>query len=330
VKAVVCRQPLPATDPRSLVDVELPSPHKPAGHDLLVQVKAVSVNPIDTKMRTQPQAGERIIGWDAAGIVEAVGEQASLFRPGDEVYYAGSIGRAGSYAERQLVDERIVGRKPESLDFAAAAALPLTTITAYESLVERLQAKPNSTLLVIAGAGGVGSMAIQLGKRLGLTVVATASRPESGRWCRELGADHVIDHNEPLMQGLRAHGLEGADYVLNCADTDRYWLETAEAVRPQGAICSIVAAAGPVDLNALRAKSARFAWEGMFARSTYKTPDMIEQHRLLDRVAAWVDAKEIRSTMKQKLEPINAENLRKAHVQIESRSTIGKIALAGW
>ena len=290
----------------------------------------MSVNPIDTKMRMQPQGGERILGWDAAGVVEAVGDQASLFKPGDEVYYAGSIGRAGSYAERHLVDERIVGRKPKSLDFAAAAALPLTTITAYESLVDRLLVSKGKTLLIIAGAGGVGSMAIQIGKRLGLTVIATASRPESGRWCRELGADHVIDHNEPLMQGLRAHGLEGVDYVLNCADTDRYWLEAAEAVRPQGAICSIVAAAGPVDLNALRAKSARFAWEGMFARSTYKTPDMIEQHRLLDRVAAWVDAREIRTTMKQKLEPINAENLRKAHRQIESRSTIGKIALGGW
>ncbi|HEY6820475.1 MAG TPA: zinc-binding alcohol dehydrogenase family protein [Burkholderiales bacterium] len=330
MKAVVCREPLPAADSRSLVDAECPSPARPSGRDLLVRVQAVSVNPIDTKMRMQPSGGERILGWDAAGVVEAVGEQASLFKAGDEVYYAGSIGRSGSYAERQLVDERIVGRKPKSLDFAAAAALPLTTLTAYESLVDRLFASKGKSLLIIAGAGGVGSMAIQLGKRLGLTVVATASRPESGRWCRELGADHVIDHNEPLMQGLRAHGLEGADYVLNCADTDRYWLESAEAVRPQGAICSIVAAAGPVDLNALRAKSARFAWEGMFARSTYKTPDMVEQHRLLNRVADWVDAKELRTTMKQKLEPINAENLRKAHRQIESRSTIGKIALAGW
>lgn len=330
MKAVVWREPLPATDPRSLVDAERPSPAPPSGHDLLVQVMAVSVNPVDTKIRMQPHEGERILGWDAAGVVEAVGNEVTLFKPGDEVYYAGSVIRAGSYAQRQLVDERIVGKKPKSLDFAAAAALPLTTITAYESLVERLFVSPGKTLLVIAGAGGVGSMAIQLGKCLGLTVIATASRPESGRWCRELGAAHVIDHNEPLMQGLRAHGVEGVDYVLNCADTDRYWLESAEAVRPQGAICSIVAAARPVDLNALRAKSARFAWEGMFARSTYKTPDMVEQHRLLDRVSAWVDAKEIRTTMKHELEPINAENLRKAHQQIESRSTIGKIVLAGW
>jgi zinc-binding alcohol dehydrogenase family protein len=330
VKAVVWREPLPAADPRSLVDAERPSPPPPSGHDLLVQVKAVSVNPLDTKMRMQPHEGERILGWDAAGVVEAVGKDVTLFKPGDEVYYAGSVIRPGSYAAQQLVDERIVGRKPRSLDFAAAAALPLTTITAYESLVERLFVSQGKTLLIIAGAGGVGSMAIQLGKHLGLTLIATASRPESGRWCRELGAAHVIDHNEPLMQGLRAHGLDGADYVLNCADTDRYWLETAEAVRPQGAVCSIVAAARPVDLNALRAKSARFAWEAMFARSTYRTPDMVEQHRLLDRVADWVDAGEIRTTMKQKLEPINAENLRKAHRQLESRSTIGKVVLSGW
>jgi zinc-binding alcohol dehydrogenase family protein len=330
VKAVVSREPLPAADPRSLVDAERPSPPAPAGHDLLVEVKAVSVNPIDTKMRVQPRDGERILGWDAAGIVAAAGDQASLFKPGDEVYYAGSIARPGSYAERQLVDERIVGRKPATLDFAAAAALPLTTLTAYEAIVDRLGAKEGQSLLVIGGAGGVGSMAIQIGKRLGLTVIATASRPESGRWCRELGASHVIDHNEPLVQGLRAHGLEGVDCVLNCADTDRYWLEMAEALRPQGAACSIVAAAGALDLNALRAKSARFAWEGMFARSTYRTPDMIEQHRLLGRVAGWVDAGEVRSTMKEKLEPINAENLRKAHRRIESRAMIGKLVLAGW
>jgi zinc-binding alcohol dehydrogenase family protein len=330
VKAVVWREPLPATDPRSLADAERPAPAAPSGHDLLVQVKAISVNPLDTKMRMQPHEGERILGWDAAGIVQAAGPDATLFKPGDEVYYAGSVVRSGSYAELQLVDERIVGRKPKSLDFAAAAALPLTSITAYESLVERLHVKEKSALLVIAGAGGVGSMAIQIGKRLGLTVIATASRPESGRWCRELGAAHVIDHNEPLMQGLRAHGLEGVDYILNCADTDRYWLEAAEAVRPQGAICSIVAAARPVDLNALRAKSARFAWEAMFARSTYRTPDMVEQHRLLGRVADWVDAGEMRTTMKQKLEPINAANLRKAHLQLESRSTIGKVVLSGW
>jgi NADPH2:quinone reductase len=228
------------------------------------------------------------------------------------------------------VDERIVARKPATLDFASAAAMPLTSITAYEALVERIQVVKGKSLLVIAGAGGVGSMAIQIGRKLDLTVIATASRPESGRWCRELGAAHVIDHNEPLMQGLRAHGMDGVDYVLNCADLDRYWLESAEVLRAQGTLCSIVAAAKPLDLNALRAKSARFAWEAMFARSTYRTPDMIEQHSLLERVAGWIDAGEIRCTLKEKLEPINAANLRRAHRRLESRTVIGKIALAQW
>lgn len=330
MKAVVWREPLPAADPRALVDAEVPSPAAPGGHDLLVRVEAVSVNPIDTKMRVQAHAGERILGWDAAGVVEAVGEAVTLFKPGDEVYYAGSISRPGSYAQQQLVDERIVGRKPASLEFAAAAALPLTTLTAYEGIVDRLRAPAGRTLLVIGGAGGVGSMAIQIGKRLGITVIATASRPESSRWCRELGAAHVIDHSEPLRQGLLAHGLQYADYILNCADTDHYWLEMAEAVAPQGGICSIVANLKPVDVQALRAKCAWFAWEGMFARSTWKTPDMVEQHRLLCRVADWIDARELRGTMTEHVRPISATSLRAAHQRIESRATIGKIVLSGW
>lgn len=330
MKAVLWREPLPAADPRALVDAEIPSPAAPGGHDLLVRVEAVSVNPVDTKVRVQQHAGERILGWDAAGVVEAVGDAATLFKPGDEVFYAGSIGRSGSYAQKQLVDERIVGRKPKTLDFAQAAALPLTTLTAYEGIVDRLRVSAGRTLLVIGGAGGVGSMAIQIGKRLGITVIATASRPESSRWCRELGAAHVIDHSEPLRQGLLAHGIEYADYILNCADTDHYWLEMAEAVAPQGGICSIVANVKPVDVQALRAKCAWFAWEGMFARSTWKTPDMVEQHRLLCRVADWIDSGELRGTMREHVRPINAANLREVHRKIESRSTIGKIALSGW
>ena len=330
MKAVVWREPLPAADPRALVDAEVPSPAAPGGHDLRVRVEAVSVNPIDTKVRVQPHAGERILGWDAAGVVEAVGDAVTLFKPGDKVFYAGSLVRPGSYAQEQLVDERIVGRKPVSLDFAAAAALPLTTLTAYEAIVDRLGVPAGTTLLVIGGAGGVGSMAIQIGKCLGITVIATASRPESGRWCRELGAAHVIDHSEPLRKGLLAHALEYADYILNCADTDRYWLEMAEAIAPQGGICSIVANVKPLDVQTLRPKCASFAWESMFARSTFKTPDMIEQHRLLCRVADWVDGGEIRGTMKEALRPINAANLRAAHQRIESRTMIGKIVLSGW
>ena len=329
MKAVVTRQPLPADDERSLVDSEIAPPAPPKGRDILVAVKAISVNPLDTKQRMLG-SGERVLGWDAAGVVQAIGEEATLFKPGDEVYYAGSISRPGTNAELHLVDERIVARKPSTLDFAAAAAMPLTSITAYEALVDRLNVTAKKNLLVIGGAGGVGSMAIQIGKKLGVTVIATASRAESSRWCRELGATHVIDHNEPLMQGLRAHGVDGVDYVLNCADLDRYWLESAEVLRAQGTVCSIVAAAKPLDVNALRAKSARFAWEAMFARSTYRTPDMIAQHDLLERVAGWIDAGEVRCTLKETLEPINAANLRRAHRRLESRTVIGKIALAGW
>lgn len=336
MKAVVANEPLPIDDPRSLVDAEVPEPAPPAGHDLLVRVHAVSVNPVDTKVRAlryggaPAQPGPRILGYDAAGVVEKVGDAVTLFRPGDAVYYAGSNIRPGSNAELQLVDERIVGAKPASIDFAAAAALPLTTITAYEAIVDRMAAVAGQSLLVIGGAGGVGSMAIQLGKRLGLRVVATAARAESADWCRKLGADLVIGRDRPLLAGLRAAGAGEVDCILNCVDTDAYWEQCAEAIRPQGAICSIVSSTAPVALQALMRKSARFAWEAMFARSMFGTPDMVEQHRLLGRVAAWVDAGEVRSTMTERLAPLNAQNLRAAHRRVESKAMIGKVVLAGW
>ena len=341
VKAVLAREPLPADDPRCLFDADVPPPPAPRGHDLLVRVEAVSVNPLDCKVRMdtygghRADGGERILGWDAAGTVEAVGEEARLFRPGDAVYYAGSILRPGSDAELQLVDERIVGPKPATLDFAQAAALPLTSITAYEAIVDRMGvdeqgADAGKTLLIIAGAGGVGSMAIQVGRQLGLRIVATASRNESAKWCRELGASHVIDPAQPLRESLRSLGMEAADFILNCADLDRYWLDMAEAVRPQGSLCSIVANAAPIDLKAIQRKCARFAFEAMFTRSSLRTPDMIEQHRLLRRVADWVDMGAIRTTLTQKLGPIDAENLRAAHRKVESRRMIGKVVVAGW
>ena len=341
VKAVLAREPLPADDPRSLVDAEVPPPPAPQGHDLLVRVEAVSVNPLDCKVRMdtygghRAERGERILGWDAAGTVEAVGEKVTLFGPGDAVYYAGSIMRPGSNAQLQLVDERIVGPKPAALDFSEAAALPLTSITAYEAIVDRMGvnaqgADAGKTLLVIAGAGGVGSMAIQIACQLGLKVVATASRSESAQWCRGLGASHVVDPAQPLRESLRSLGLDAADCILNCADLDRYWLDMAEAVRPQGSLCSIVANAAPIDLKAIQRKCARFAFEAMFTRSSLRTPDMIEQHRLLRRVADWVDAGAVRSTLMEKLEPIGAGNLRAAHQRVESRKMIGKIVVAGW
>ncbi|MCX7961636.1 MAG: zinc-binding alcohol dehydrogenase family protein [Burkholderiales bacterium] len=339
MKAIVADEPLPASDPRSLVDAEVPEPPAPVGHDLLVRVEAVSVNPVDAKMRmlAVPGAkpGRRILGYDAAGVVEAVGDKATLFRPGDEVYYAGARERPGSNAERQLVDERIVGRKPATLDFAHAAALPLATITAYEALVDRLGVDPvgghaGARLLVIGGAGGVGSMAIQIGRRLGLEVIATASRPESRRWCRALGAARVIDHRRPLAEGLTAIGVPEVDYALVCSDLDQYWPQLADIVRPLGSICSIVRNERPADILALQRKSLRFAWEGMFARASFGTPDMIEQHRLLCRVADWVDAGDIRSPLTERLSPINAANLRAAHARVESKTMIGKLVLAGW
>jgi NADPH:quinone reductase len=341
VKAVLAREPLPADDPRSLLDAEVPAPAAPQGRDLLVRVQAVSVNPLDCKVRMdaygghRAERGERILGWDAAGTVESVGEQVTLFRPGDTVYYAGSILRPGSNAQLQLVDERIVGPKPATLDFAQSAALPLTSITAYEAIVERMGvdghgADAGKTLLVIAGAGGVGSMAIQIARQLGLEVIATASRSDSAKWCRELGASHVIDPAQPLRESLRSVGLDGADCILNCADLDRYWLDMAEAVRAQGSLCSIVANAAPIDLKAIQRKCARFAFEAMFTRSSLRTPDMIEQHRLLRRVAEWVDAGAIRSTLTQNAGPIDARSLRAAHQRVETRKMIGKIVLSGW
>lgn len=341
MRAVVSPRAAPTRNADCFVDVTLPDPGPPVGHDLRVRVEAVSVNPVDTKVRMQRYGGatgrdgEAILGWDAAGTVEAVGPEASLFRPGDAVYYAGSIGRPGSNAELQLVDERIVGAKPRSLDWAEAAAVPLTAITAYEAIVDRLGIDPEGIdrgmrLLVVAGAGGAGSMAIQIGRLLGLEVIATASRRESAEWCRALGAAAVIDHTAPLIEGLKAAGYGEVDAVLLCADTDGYWAQLADVIKPQGAICSIVRTQAPVALNALMGKCARFSWEAMFARSSFATPDMIEQHRILERVAAWIDAGRMRSTATERLSPINAENLRAAHARVETGRMIGKIVLSGW
>ncbi|MDX1376776.1 MAG: zinc-binding alcohol dehydrogenase family protein [Burkholderiales bacterium] len=341
MKAVVSPRAAPTRDAGCFVDATLPDPGPPAGHDLLVQVEAVSVNPVDTKVRMQRYGGatgrgsEAILGWDAAGTVAAIGPEVTLFRPGDAVYYAGSIGRPGSNAALQLVDERIVGAKPKRLDWADAASVPLTALTAYEAIVERLGVDPEGvdrgrSLLVVAGAGGAGSMAIQIGRLLGLEVIATASRPESAAWCRALGAAAVIDHREPLAAGLKAAGRGEVDCVLLCADTDAYWPQLADIVRPQGAVCSIVRTRAPVALDALMGKCLRFAWEAMFARSSHATPDMIEQHRILERVAAWIDAGRLRATATERLSPINAETLRAAHARVETGRMIGKIVISGW
>lgn len=338
MKAVAFSRSLPIDDPESLIDVALPDPPPPQGHDLLVRVRAVSVNPVDTKQRAAGGAAEaqpRVLGWDAAGTVEATASAVTLFKPGDAVYYAGDVSRPGSNSELQLVDERIVGSKPRRMDFAQAAAVPLTAITAWETFFDRMKidvegAQRGASLLIIGGAGGVGSIGIQLAKIAGLTVLATASRPESAAWVRELGADHVIDHAKPMRPQVEALGMKHVDYIANFNDTERHWQVVCDLVRPQGTIVCIVASRGPLAQDALRAKSATLSWEAMFTRPRLRLPDMIEQHRLLDRVAEWIDAGRVRGTLRETLSPINAANLRAAHRRIESGTMIGKLVVAGW
>jgi len=338
MKAIGLLRYLPVDHPESLIDVQLDKP-QPQGHDVLVQVKAVSINPVDVKVRApkdRTEATPRVLGWDAAGIVEAVGPACTLFKPGDEVYYAGSITRAGSNSEYQLVDERIVGRKPAMLDFAEAAALPLTAITAWEALFDRLgvaktpEDNAGRTILIIGAAGGVGSIATQLAQAAGLTVIGTASRAESTAWVKRQGATHTISHYEPFVPQLRALGVDAVDYIFCLNQTAQHWNAMAEAIAPQGKICSIVETDQPLNLSLLKNKSVTFVWELMFTRPMYGTPDMIEQHRLLNEVATRVDAGELHTTLTERLTPINAAQLRHAHALIESGRTIGKIVLEGF
>lgn len=336
MKAVGFTRYLPIEDPQSLFDFDLPTP-VPQGHDILVSVKAVAVNPVDTKVRAPKDTVEeapRVIGYDASGVVKAVGPEVTLFRSGDEVYYAGDITRPGTNQEFHLVDERIVGRKPSSLSFAEAAALPLTTITAYESLFHRLGidrdgADAGRTILIIGGAGGVGSIGIQLAKRAGLTIIATASRPETVSWVRELGADHAVNHREPLVPQVRALGIEHVDHVAIFNDM-HHWSDAVELIRPQGSIVTIDDTNLPMPMEQMKIKAASLHWEMMFTRSMFKTPDMIEQNRLLDFVADEVDAGRLRSTLAETLSPINAANLREAHRRIETGTARGKIVVEGF
>lgn len=320
------------------VDLEIVAPI-PKTRDLLVRIEAVSVNPLDLKMRSaspHPDGTPRILGWDAAGVVEATGADVSLFKTGDRVFYAGSILRPGTNAELHVVDERIVGHMPRSIGFDAAAALPLTAITAWEALFERLRISPESlssgkSILIIGAAGGVGSMALQLAKTVrNLTVIATASRAVSQDWCRGLGADLVIDHAAELKPQLAAAGIKAVDYILCLADTDYYFSAMASLVRAQGHICAVVESNAPLPMNELRAKSISFSWEGMFTRSLYATPDMIEQHHLLNRLARLIDAGTVRTTMQHNLGAINADNLRQAHLLVGTGHTIGKVVLSGF
>jgi zinc-binding alcohol dehydrogenase family protein len=336
MKAVAYRESLPISAPESLVDVTLADP-VPTGHDLLVEVHAVSVNPVDTKIRRNvaPGAGEaKVLGWDAAGVVRAVGDKVQLFKPGDRVMYAGSLLRPGTNSELHLVDERIVGPMPASLGFEEAAALPLTSITAWELLFDRLQVRegkdPIGILLVIGGAGGVGSMLVQLARQLtGLTVIATASRPETREWVRELGAHHVIDHTQPLPQQLADIGIDEVEYVASLTHTDQHLPEIVEALAPQGKL-GLIDDPESFNLLLLKRKSISLHWEFMYTRSMFQTPDMIEQHELLTRVAELIDAGVLRTTLAENFGTINAENLRRAHALLESGKARGKIVLSGF
>ena len=337
MKAVGYRKSLPIDDAEALADVTIEAP-EPKDHDLRVAVKAVSVNPVDTKVRRRaapPAGGVKVLGYDAAGIVDAVGPQVTLFKPSDEVYYAGSIVRPGTNAEFHLVDERIVGHKPKSLNFTQAAAMPLTTITAWELLFDRLEVRPGKApdpraLLVIGGAGGVGSMLIQLASRLtGLTVIATASRPETREWCLKLGAHHVVDHSKSLADELKTIGHPQIALIAGLTGTEQHYPAIVEIIAPQGKFALIDDPAS-LDATKLKGKSASLHWEAMFTRSTFGTPDMVAQHKLLDEVAALVDAGVIVTTLAQELTPINGANLRKAHALVESGRSRGKVVVTGW
>ncbi len=335
MKAVAYSQAaLPIEDPQALVDLDLPLP-EPGPRDVRVRVHAVSVNPVDTKLRRRAQVSEpRVLGFDAAGTVDAVGAAVTLFKPGDAVYYAGAIDRAGSNAEYQLVDERIVGRKPASLDDAHAAALPLTAITAWELLFDRLcvpEGKGQGQVLLVTGAaGGVGSMLVQLARRLtGLTVVGTASRPETQAWVTELGAHHVIDHHQPLLPQLKAAGIEQVQHVASLTHTDSYFEQFVELLAPQGQL-ALIDDPATLDALPLKSKSISLHWELMFTRSLYQTADMQAQHDLLTRVADLIDAGTLRTTFGEHYGAINAANLRRAHAFIESGQARGKVVLEGF
>jgi zinc-binding alcohol dehydrogenase family protein len=336
MKAVGYRKNLPINAPKALEDVELSAP-VPGARDLLVRVHAVSVNPVDTKVRagSAPAAGEvKVLGWDAVGVVEAVGTQATGFAVGDRVWYAGSIQRPGTNSELHAVDARIVSKAPKSLSDAQAAALPLTAITAWELLFDRLGIVQGGgegrTLMVVGGAGGVGSILIQLARQLTkLRVIATASRPESREWCLELGAHAVIDHTRPLSQALHSAGIEQVDYVASLTQTGTHYQEIIQSLRPQGALAVIDDMEG-LDPIALKNKSLSLHWELMFTRSMFETPDMHEQGVLLGRVAELVDSGRVKTTANVVFGRINAENLTRAHALIESGKAVGKIVLEGF
>jgi len=338
MKAVAYRHALPIDQADALLDIELPAP-QPAGRDLLVEVRAISVNPVDTKIRKNvaPADGQaKVLGWDAAGVVKAVGPDVTLFKPGDAVWYAGDLTRAGTNSELHLVDERIVGHKPHNLDFAQAAALPLTAITAWELLFDRLEiprdaaASAGKSLLVIGAAGGVGSILVQLARQLtGLTIIGTASRADTGAWIKELGAHHVIDHRQPLHEELQRAGLPPVNYVAALNQTEHHWPAIAELVAPQAKV-GLIDDPAHIDVSLLKRKSVSLHWEFMFTRSMFTTADIQQQHRLLNDVARLVESGAVKTTLAERYGKVNADNLKRAHALIESNRARGKIVLEGF
>ncbi|RJE69929.1 Zn-dependent oxidoreductase [Acinetobacter sp. JS678] len=336
MKAVAYQKAGPITSPEALVNIELDTPVA-EGRDLLVRVQAISVNPVDTKIRNNvnPENNQwKTLGWDAVGIVEAIGNQVSQFKVGDAVWYAGALNRQGSNSELQLVDERIVGHKPKTLEATEAAALPLTAITAWEMLFDRLQvpkaASENTSILVIGGAGGVGSITIQLLKQLtNLTIITTASRAETKEWVKQLGADHVLDHREPLAAQIKQLGLTAPLYVFSTTQTDQHLSDIVELIAPQGHF-GLIDDPAQLDIKPFKSKSVSVHWEFMFTRSMFQTEDMQKQSELLNEVSKLVDEGKIKTTVTEVISPINAENLKRVHQQIESGTTKGKIVLHGF
>jgi len=343
MKAIGFAAHLPIENPKSLEDFSLAVPEA-RGHDLLVRTEAVSVNPVDVGVRGGGHASlkqPKIIGWDAYGIVSEVGPQVTFFKPGDAVFYAGSFKRSGSNSAYQLVDERIVGHAPTKLSPAASAAMPLTSLTAYEALFEQLaipfdpqhlddDRNQGKTILIISGAGGVGSVATQLAKLAGLTVIATASRSASVQWVKDHGADVVVNHRHDLVSEVRQAGYHNVDYILGLNDLDGHWNEMCELIKPAGHIASITENQRPLDLKRLTKKRGTFSWEWMYSKSYYQTPDMVTQHTILNTIARLLDEGQLKSTLTTTLTPLNAKSLRQAHQMIERHHMIGKVVVKDW
>lgn len=336
MRAIGFTEKLPIENEKSLITFFEPRP-TPSGHDLLVNVQATSVNPVDTSVRrgtTGTLTTPKVIGWDAYGTVTAVGEAVTLFHPGDRVFYAGSFKRPGTDSEYQLVDERLVGHAPTTLSPAEIAAMPLTALTAWEALFEQLGiamdpvVNAGKTILIINGAGGVGSTATQLAHLAGLTVIATASRPETIAWTRAHGADAVANHRKNLVTEVHALGYPTVDYILELSNLNQHWAEIVALIKPSGHIVSITGSDQPIDLRALKQKRATFAWEWMYTKSYFETADMISQHEILEKVSALLDSGQLQSTVTKTFTPINAANLRAAHALVEANRMIGKVVLA--